>query len=365
MPQPTQLRLGDDAGSIPRKRGLPAEYFYQGEPISVRCPSDSSRRSVGVVVSLTGDLAKNNGSMTVNIGHRAELIRIPYMEVSDRVSKLIGYYCILDADDVENETTLEPQTSQKRPSIETGSIRPTLICENQKPRAEGLSTIPESDDMTSTAARQGRSDSEEGELQQLRKEFSRTIQAEIEKLAQTMTKLMDESLLHMKANQAEIAQSSKEVRTGEETKSITAEYSQDQFESALASLNGRMKEELVTNNLLKILQKINLKTKTNRAISWLTFDTQLSTDPSDINGSCPAIVWLDVSGTTDSGDNDQTNKSALHDQKSWSETEMRRLARLFLIVCLDENSYDPVHIDKLWNDVKHIAEGDISSLCQS
>jgi hypothetical protein len=105
MPNATPLRLGDDARFIRRKRGLTAEYFYVGEPVAVKSPSDSSSRFVGVVLSFTGDVASNSGGIHIGIGNGFE-VQVQYTNISNDVSKLIGNFYILDADvSVEIDST--------------------------------------------------------------------------------------------------------------------------------------------------------------------------------------------------------------------------------------------------------------------
>ncbi len=95
MLQPIALKLGDDARTIPRKKGLTAEYFYKGELVAVTSPVDCSMRSVGVVLSLTGDLQRNLGMMRIGIGQECE-VDVQYTDVPSYVSKLMGFYCTLD-----------------------------------------------------------------------------------------------------------------------------------------------------------------------------------------------------------------------------------------------------------------------------
>jgi hypothetical protein len=96
MLHPIALQLGDDARTIPRKRGLYAEYFYKGEPVAVTSPVDCSMRSVGVVLSLTGDLQRNLGIMRIGIGQERE-VDVQYKDVPNYVSKLMGFYCTSDS----------------------------------------------------------------------------------------------------------------------------------------------------------------------------------------------------------------------------------------------------------------------------
>jgi hypothetical protein len=97
MPQPIPVRLGEDACCIPRKKGLPPEYYYLQEPISVTSTSDVSKRLVGVVISLTGDFVSNVGVMKVGIGNGIE-VHIQYADVPFNVSKLMGNFYVLYAD---------------------------------------------------------------------------------------------------------------------------------------------------------------------------------------------------------------------------------------------------------------------------
>ncbi len=106
--QLTALNLGDDARTIPRKKGLFAEYFYIGEPVAVTSPVDCSMRSVGVVLSLTGDLQRNVGMMRISIGQGRE-VNVQYKDVPNNVSKLLGFYCTLDSgESVATDSTLRP-----------------------------------------------------------------------------------------------------------------------------------------------------------------------------------------------------------------------------------------------------------------
>ena len=125
MSQPIPIRLGDDASSIPRKKGLSPEYFYLLESVSVKKLSSCSRRYVGEVLSLIGDLSANNGVMIVGIG--SEAIHILFTHVPFYISKLIGNYCNFGADVIRAE-------------VDTGSqvTRLSRIVEDQKIELENL-----------------------------------------------------------------------------------------------------------------------------------------------------------------------------------------------------------------------------------
>jgi hypothetical protein len=98
MPRrPIPLRLGDDARSLPWKNGLLPEYYYVREPVSVAIDSATSTRLVGEVQSMTGDFVSNSGVMILAIGGRDEL-HLPYTNVPNYVSKLLGNYYILGDD---------------------------------------------------------------------------------------------------------------------------------------------------------------------------------------------------------------------------------------------------------------------------
>ncbi len=89
------IRLGQDSSRLPRKRGLPPEYFFVSEAVSV-CISGEKRR-VGVITALES----GQDIMTVHLGDKDEH-RIPYQDVKDKVSKFIGYFFLLTERSDEN-----------------------------------------------------------------------------------------------------------------------------------------------------------------------------------------------------------------------------------------------------------------------
>ena len=54
------LNLGDDASAISRKKGLDAQYFYEGELV---CVARGERRTVGIIKSISGDVAREGERM--------------------------------------------------------------------------------------------------------------------------------------------------------------------------------------------------------------------------------------------------------------------------------------------------------------
>ena len=166
-PSPIPIRLGDDTCNIPRRKGLSPEFFYQWEPVSVVNPSDNSRRCVGVVLSLEGDMASKSGKMRVGLRNGVE-VDIPFTNVADSVSKLIGNFCILDAEDVEAVETdrarsypLTTLVQTSKASIDTGNVQPVLVTAKSTTRVAGLSAILESTD------NETRSFDRQSELQQM------------------------------------------------------------------------------------------------------------------------------------------------------------------------------------------------------
>ncbi len=54
------LNLGDAAHTVARKRGLDAEFFYEGELVSV---ARGEQRTVGLITSIIGDFARKDGDV--------------------------------------------------------------------------------------------------------------------------------------------------------------------------------------------------------------------------------------------------------------------------------------------------------------
>ena len=374
MQQPTALCLGADARTIPRKKGLLAEYFYEGEPVVVTSTEDLSMRSVGVVLSLTGDFQMNAGVMRIGIGQGRE-VHVPYTDVPSNVSKLLGFYCILGSGVSEATNAalrphdaLEHQTSQQSLSIEAEAVQPNLVnVGRQHVLGAGVPDggfMPMNEPGVSVAAQLHRRDSEPGELQQLiGLEISRSIQPKIEKISHDMSMMKDRMTaeiveqvramltMHNRMD-ADIEMAPRtlsavdnrlttinehESQTGvdststylSEIEQAAAEFTQEIFETGLASWNQDIQ---VTRRLLSLIKQMN----------------QLSTDPSNITDPPSSISRsdLDVSHPENMSQilsetnvpgykTDEEMDSFLRDQAEsvWSRQDVENLAKLFLNVC--------------------------------
>jgi hypothetical protein len=355
MKQPTALGLGADARTIPRKKGLLAEYFYEGEPVAVTSPVDCSLRSVGVVLSLTGDHQINAGVMRIGIGQGRE-VNVQYTDVPNNVSKLLGFYCISDSGESEAKDSalrpsgavLEYQTSQQSLSINAEPVHLNRINVGRK-HVLGAGVpdggfTPIIEQGVSVTTQLSRRDSELGELQQLiGQEISRSIQPEIEKISHAMSMVNDRMTAEIRAMYAKHNRMDADIdhqsqingkpQTGVDSTSTSlseneqamVEFTQAQFETALASCNHEIQ---VTSRLLKMLKQMN----------------QLDLDPSNITDHPSSTSRSDVSRPENMppilSDNktDEELDSFLEDQAAseWSLRDIENLAKLFLNVCLGE-----------------------------
>jgi len=112
------LRLGYNANKIPRKRGLAAEYFYEGEPV---CVARGESRIVGLLKSINGDVATWEGEMIIELGNQ-EIHRISFRDVPSQMSKLIGAFYIA----TENVQQKLPQFEKIRKQVEAGFRRRSI-----------------------------------------------------------------------------------------------------------------------------------------------------------------------------------------------------------------------------------------------
>jgi hypothetical protein len=109
------LHLGADAHAIPRKRGLAAEYYYEGETV---CVARGERRTVGILKSINGDVATWDGEMIVEVGNQ-EIHRVSFRDVPNQISKLIGAFSIAP----ENWQEKLLQRAKVRGQVEAGFRR--------------------------------------------------------------------------------------------------------------------------------------------------------------------------------------------------------------------------------------------------
>jgi hypothetical protein len=113
----TQICLGDDARTIPRKSGLAAEFFYEGEPV---CVSRGEQRTVGIIKSINGDVAACEGEIITELGNN-EIHPISFRNVPFNISKLIGAFSLAPS----NEKLMQKlrQREKIRQQVEAGFKR--------------------------------------------------------------------------------------------------------------------------------------------------------------------------------------------------------------------------------------------------
>jgi hypothetical protein len=362
MPSPTQLRLGDNADTIARKKGLTPEYYYKGEPVAVVDPSDTSRRIIGEVLSLTGDVM-TDGVMTVGIGNNSNDLRIPYTDVSNSISKLIGNYCISEALSMSTEDRAGPSNS--------------VVVEQQRLIESEISQTIE---VQISRAMSILNRSMDDRLAQM-KERLQLDHANIEKISWDMSAIRNDRLAH---NQ-EISQMKEAIEKmspgmsntynrpdqmqegmGGATKvsaigkqPVIMELSNVCIEEALRKLSSKPQSCPVTRDVLKLLQELNQQKSMEKVMAWMISDNQPSMHQSGQGRPCSESAWLELPDLSSKSDKEMDR--FLHLQTmNVSESNLKGLAKLFLNVCLGKIDEDVV--DKFCNSAQITAPYNVAQL---